>query len=623
MSETGEVVSSPASNEEQREFGAEVGRLLDLVVHSLYSGREIFLRELVANAADATDRRRFEALTEPSMSLPEGAKVRVVPDKDAKLITISDDGIGMTRDDLVQNLGTIARSGTRAFGETIKGTSAEDRPSLIGQFGVGFYAAFMVAERVEVVSRRVGSEEAWRWASDGRGTYTLAPATREQAGTDIVLHVRDDATEFLESYRLESIIKKWADHITLPITVARDGEDIAANEGTAIWRKPKSELTTEQLTEFYHHVAHAFDEPWATLHWRAEGALEFTALLFVPGARPFEPLEQQRESRIRLHVRRMFITDEAELLPPFLRFVRGVVDTEDLPLNVSREMLQATPVLARIRKAVTGKVLGELKSRAKDGEEYAKFWDNFGPTLKEGIWEDAEYRNEVAALSRFKSSAVEGWTSLTEYIGRMKPEQDAIYYLTGDNAQSLASSPQLEGFRSRGLEVLLLADAVDAFWPDRLYQFEEKKLRSVTQGLADLTKHAPEQAEEGEAADLGGLIAALKAALGEAVSGVKSSDRLVDSAVVLGASSMGPDLQMQRLLRRSGQTMPATPPVLELNPRHALVRSLVARAERGESVDEAAHLLLDLARIQDGEAPLEPSRFARRVADALGASLVG
>ena len=611
------------STTEEREFGAEVGRLLDLVVHSLYSDREIFLRELVANAADAMDRRRFEALTEAAMTLPEGAKIRIVPDQDAKLITISDDGIGMAREDLVQNLGTIARSGTRAFGEQLKGSSGEDKPSLIGQFGVGFYAAFMVAERVEVVSRRVGSDEAWRWASEGRGTYTLSPAVREEPGTDIVLHVRDDATEFLESWRLESIVRKWADHITVPITITRDGSEVAANEGTALWRNPKAEITPEQSKEFYHHIAHAFDEPWATLHWRAEGSLEFTAMLFVPGARPFEPLEQQRESRIRLHVRRMFITEDAELLPPFLRFVRGVVDTEDLPLNVSREMLQSTPVLARIRKAVTGRVLGELKSRAKDGEEYAKFWDNFGPTFKEGIWEDAEHRTEVAGLSRFRSSAVEGWTTLADYVGRMKTDQDAIYYLTGDNAQALAVSPQLEGFKARGLEVLLLSDAVDAFWPERLYQFEDKKLRSVTQGLADLSKFPLESGETGEAADLEALVAAIKAALGDAIADAKASDRLVDSAVVLGASSAGPDLQMQRLLRRSGQAMPPSPPVLELNPRHRLIRTLAERAARGESVDDPARLLLDLARIQDGEPPAEPSVFARRVTDALGAMLGG
>lgn len=613
-------MSETKPGEEQREFGAEVGRLLDLVVHSLYSDREIFLRELVANAADATDRRRFEALTSPALALPEGAKVRIAPDKDAKTITISDDGIGMSRDDLVNNLGTIARSGTRAFGETLAGAKPEERPSLIGQFGVGFYAAFMVAERVEVVSRRAGTEEAWAWASDGRGTYTIAPATRDRPGTDIVLHIRGDAEEFLESYRLETIVRKWADHITLPIVIVRDGEEVAANEGTALWRKPRNEVTPEAAREFYHHVAHAFDDPWATLHWRAEGSLEFTAMLFVPGAKPFEPLEQQRESRIRLHVRRMFITDEAELLPPFLRFVKGVVDTEDLPLNVSREMLQATPVLARIRKAVTGRVLSELKSRAKDPEDYAKFWENFGAVMKEGIWEDAEHRQEVAALARFRSSAVEGWTSLADYVSRMKTSQEAIYYLVGDSEEALRASPQLEGFRARGIEVLLLSDPVDAFWPDRLFNFEEKPLRSVTQGVEDLGKLPLETPPEGEAADVAALAAALKAALGDAIKEARATDRLTSSAVVLAAAGAGPDLQLQRLLKRSGQALPPTPPVLELNPRHSLVRALAARAERGESVEEAAHLLLDLARIQDGEPPAEPTRFARRVADVLAAS---
>ena len=614
MSETGAV-------EEKREFGAEVGRLLDLVVHSLYSDREIFLRELVANAADATDRRRFEALTTPALTLPEGARVRIAPDKDSKTITLSDDGIGMGREDMVANLGTIARSGTRAFGEQIAGATPDQRPSLIGQFGVGFYSAFMVAERVEVVSRRAGTDEAWRWASEGQGTYTIAPATRDAPGTDIVLHIRADAEEFLESYRLETIVRKWADHITLPIVIVRDGEEIAANEGTALWRKSKGDVTPEAAKEFYHHVAHAFDEPWATLHWRAEGALEFTAMLFVPGSKPFEPLEQQRESRIRLHVRRMFITDEAELLPPFLRFVKGVVDTEDLPLNVSREMLQSTPVLARIRKAVTGKVLSELKSRAKDNDAFATFWENFGAVVKEGIWEDAEHRGEVAGFARFKSSAVEGWTTLGDYVARMKTSQEAIYYLVGDNEAALRASPQLEGFRARGVEVLLLDEPVDAFWPDRLYNFEEKPLRSVTGGADDLGKLAPETPAEGKAADLTALLPALKAALGEAIREARSTDRLTTSAVVLAAGGAGPDLQLQRLLRRSGQALPPTPPILELNPRHALIAALAARASAGEPVEDAAHLLLDLARIQDGEVPAEPARFAQRVTDALAASV--
>ncbi|WP_428393561.1 molecular chaperone HtpG [Lichenicoccus sp.] len=606
---------------ESHEFSAEVGRLLDLVVHALYSDREIFLRELVANAADATDRRRFEALTDAAAALPEGAKIRIDPDKATRLLTISDDGTGMSRAELAQNLGTIARSGTRVFGQTLAQAKPEDRPSLIGQFGVGFYAAFMVAEKVEVTSRRIGETEAWRWSSEGGGKFTLAPATRETPGTDIVLHIKPDADEFLEPYRLESIVRKWADHITWPITIQRDGQEVAANEGTALWRKPRSEITEEQLTEFYQHLGHAFDKPWATLHWHAEGTLEFTAMLFIPSMRPFEPVESVRESRVRLHVRRMFITDEAELLPAWLRFVQGIVDTEDLPLNVSREMLQATPVLARIRKAVTNRVITELRNRAKDTESFAGFWGNFGPTLKEGLWEDAEHRNELAALSRFSSTHNSETTTLPEYVGRMKPEQDAIYYLIGESQESLSSSPQLEGFKARGIEVLLLSDPVDAFWPDRLSRFEEKPLRSVTQGLADLSKHAAETAPEADAADITALLPALKEALGEEIAEARSTDRLVQSAVVLAASQSGPDLQMQRLMRRSGQKLPTSAPVLEINPHHALIRSLAARLARGEAIDEAARTLFDLARVQDGELPRDPAAFARRVSASLVATL--
>ncbi len=610
---------------ERHAFSAEVGRLLDLVVHSLYSDREIFLRELVANAADATDRRRFEALTKPELTASTDPAIRIAPDKTARTITIADTGVGMSKAELAQNLGTIARSGTRLFGQEAAaagaGVDAADKPSLIGQFGVGFYSAFMVADRVEVTSRRAGSDEAWTWASEGGGAFTLTPADRAEAGSTIVLHVKADADEFLEPIRLETIIRKWADHITVPILVAQaDGEpsDKAANEGTALWRKSKSEVTEEQYKAFYHHVAHAFDDPWATLHWRAEGALEFTALLFVPGMRPFEPVEGPRESRVRLHVRRMFITDEAALLPPWARFVQGVVDTEDLPLNVSREMLQATPVLARIRKAVTGRVLSELKSRAKDADIYARFWEAFGAVLKEGVWDDAEYRQELAPLMRFKSSAVDGWTGLADYVARMKPEQEAIYFLAGDEAEALAKSPQLEGFRARGVEALLLTDQVDAFWPERLAAFEGKSLKSVTQGSADLVKFPLDGATgDGEAADVAKLVEALKAALGDEVGDVRPTDRLVDSAVVLAAAGFGPDLQMQRILKRHGRSQFAMPPTLEINPRHALIRRLAERADAGEDVADAAHLILDVARVQDGDLPTDPAAFARRVTAAL------
>ena len=615
MSETTE----PTQTTERHEFSAEVGRLLDLVVHALYSDREIFLRELVANAADATDRRRFEALTDPALTPPPDAAIRITPDKAARTITIADAGVGMGKDELAQNLGTIARSGTRAFGAEVAKAKPEDRVSLIGQFGVGFYSAFMVADRVEVTSRRAGSEEAWTWASDGGGAFTLEPATRDEAGTTIVLNTKEDAGEFLEPIRLETVIRKWADHITVPIIVVQEGAEKPANEGTALWRKPKSEVTAEQYTEFYRHVSHGFDEPWATLHWRAEGAMEFTALLFIPGMRPFEPVEGPRESRVRLHVRRMFITDEAGLLPPWARFVQGVVDTEDLPLNVSREMLQATPVLARIRKAVTGRVLGELKSRSKDADDYAKFWDAFGAVLKEGVWDDAEHRQELAGLMRFRSTGTEELTGLADYIARMKPEQEAIYFLTGDDADALAKSPQLEGFRARGVEVLLLTDQVDSFWPERLGTYEGKPVRSVAQGAADLAKLAPAESPEGEPADLAKLIGVVKAALGEAVGDVAATDRLVDSAVVLAAPGFGPDLQMQRILRRAGRQGFALPPTLELNPRHPLIRGLAQKADAGEALEDAAHLLLDVARVQDGELPSDPAGFARRVIAALAA----
>ncbi|NKE44122.1 molecular chaperone HtpG [Roseomonas frigidaquae] len=605
---------------ERHEFGAEVGRLLDLVVHALYSDREIFLRELVANAADATDRRRFEALTDPALMAPEGARLRIVPDKAARTLTISDSGIGMSKADLVQHLGTIARSGTAAFAKTLADAPAADKPSLIGQFGVGFYSAFMVAERVEVTSRRAGAEEAWLWASEGRGDYTLAPAERAEAGTDIVLHMKPDAEEFLEPIRLQTIIRKWADHITIPITVTKDGVDEPANEGTALWRKSKSEVTEEQTTEFYRHLGNIFDQPWATLHWRAEGALDFTALLFIPGMKPFQAVEGERESRVRLHVRRMFITDEAALLPPWLRFVQGVVDTEDLPLNVSREMLQATPVLARIRRAVTSRVLSELKNKAKDAESYAGFWENFGAVVKEGVWEDAEHRKDLAPLLRFRSSAVEGWTSLPDYVARMKPGQEAIYVLLGDNAEALAKSPQLEGFRAKGVEVLLLTDQIDAFWPERLEKFEDKPIRSITQGSIDLSA-VEGAAQEGEAADLGRLLPLLKDALKDHVADVRGTDRLVDSAVVLAAGEMGPDLQMQRLLRRAGRGFPGGSmgglPVLEVNPRHALIRRLAEKAATETDLADSAGLLLDLARVQDGDTPRDPVAFARRVAEAL------
>ncbi|HUC17200.1 MAG TPA: molecular chaperone HtpG [Acetobacteraceae bacterium] len=629
-----DVAANDQQSAERHEFTAEVGRLLDLVVHALYSEREIFLRELVANAADAIDRRRFLALTDPAMALPDdaqggaqgsaqggaqgGAKIRILPDKPGRALTIADDGIGMSREELAGQLGTIARSGTRAFGETLAAAKPEDRPSLIGQFGVGFYSAFMAAERVEVVSRRPDSTEAWLWSSDGSG-FSLSPAERESAGTSVTLFLKPDAEEFLDPVVLESIVRKWADHVTLPITIARDGKDLPANEGTALWRKPRAEISEQSYHGFYRHLGHLFDTPAAIIHWHAEGALEFSALLFIPGSRPLDLFEQDRHAHVRLHVRRMFITDRADLLPSWLRFIQGVVDTEDLPLNVSREMLQATPVVARIRKALVNRVLSELKTRAKEPAEYEKIWENFGPVLKEGTWDDEEHRKEIAPLLRFRSSASEGLVSFADYLARKQPGQEAIYILRGDDSAQLAHSPQLEGFRARGLEVLLLADPIDAFWPDRLSEFEDVPIRSITQAAADLEKF-PLAGGEGEAPDTELLVARLKTALEDAVSAVRPTTRLVESAVALAAADKGPDLHLQRLMRRSGRPMPGAAPVLEINPRHPLIRALAAT--KGSLGEEAA-LLLDLARVQEGDPPTDPSRFARRVATALAGALAG
>jgi molecular chaperone HtpG len=603
-------MSEATTSETARPFDAEVGRLLDLVVHSLYSEREIFLRELVANAADAIDRRRFLALSDEKLALPEDASIRISVNREARSITIADDGIGMTEEEMASHLGTIARSGTRAFAETLSSAKEEDRPSLIGQFGVGFYSAFMVADEVEVISRRAGTDSAARWVSDGRGGYRIGPAERAAPGSDVILHIKPDASEYLEPVRLETILRKWADHVSVPIKLERDGKFLPANEGTALWRKPKAEITEADYKDFYRHLGHMFDDPWATIHWRAEGALDFTALLFIPGHSPFNVTEDDRESHVRLHVRRMFITDDAKLLPGWLRFVEGVVDTEDLPLNVSREMLQATPVLARIRKALINRVLTELKSRAKQADAYKPFIEQFGAILKEGIYDDTDHRAEVAALARFRSTAGAALISLDEYVERMPAEQKAIYYLTGEDAERLRGSPQLEGFRAKGFEVLLLTDQIDFFWPERLGSYKDKTLVHAGKA-ADI--FAPAEISD----SLNALIKAVKAALGEAVADVKLSARLTDSPAALTAGEHGPDLAMQRLMRRAGRPVFAPNPALEINPAHRLIKTLATRAEAGEEMADWSALLLDLARIQDGESPVDPARFARLVAESV------
>jgi molecular chaperone HtpG len=615
-----------AQEESKLPFQAEVSRLLDIVANALYSDKEVFLRELISNAADACDRLRYAAITRPELT-EDGAElgIRLIVDKDARTLTITDTGIGMNRDELIQNLGTIAKSGTSAFLSSL-GEAKKDL-SLIGQFGVGFYAAFMVSDRVEVLSRHAGEAEAWRWTSEGKGEFTVASADKAVRGTDISLHLKDGEDEFLEEWRLRQIVTKYSDHISVPIRYGTDADAQNLNHAAALWTRPKSEITADEYKEFYHHVAHAFDEPWATLHWRAEGVIDYTALLFVPKNKPFDMGDPDRKHGVKLYVKRVFITEGTEgLIPPYLRFLRGVVESEDLPLNISREMLQLSPVLAKIRAGVTKRVLGDLAKRAEKAEDYAEFWGTFGAVLKEGLYEDRDNKAELFKAVRFRSTDGDGLTSLADYVGRMKPDQEAVYFLTGDNVANLRNSPHLEGFLSRGIEVLLLTDSIDEFWPSVAHDYEGKPLRSVTRAGDDLAKIAPaegkdaektETAPEGEVAN---LIALIKTVLGEAVKDVKVSPTLRESAVRLVAAEGAPDIHLEKLLRMHGQLQTGSAHVLEINAGHRLIREMAKRASAdgaGDTLGDRIWLLLDQARILEGDAVLDPNAFARRLAAVL------
>ncbi|MCF8482316.1 MAG: molecular chaperone HtpG [Rhodospirillum sp.] len=631
--------------QETLSFQAEVSKLLDIVVHSLYSDRRIFLRELISNASDACDKLRYEGLTQPALLEGDGEfRIHLSVDPDAGTMTIADNGIGMDRQDLIDNLGTIARSGTQAFSEALKAqTEKKGDVSLIGQFGVGFYSAFMVADRVSVATRKAGETEGWNWVSDGKGAFTIEETADVSRGASITLHMREDAKEFLEEFKLRSIVKTYSDHIAIPvdfIASPREGEEAKEperlNEASALWTRPRDQITPEQYTEFYHHVSHGFDEPWHTLHYRAEGVLEYTGLLFVPGQKPFDLFTPERKPRVKLYVNRVFITDDCEeLLPSYLRFVRGIVDSSDLPLNVSREMLQDDPRLRKIKGGLTKRLLDDLAKRARDDEEdYLTFWENFGAVLKEGIYEDFERKDDLVKMARFRTTASDKPVSLETVVGRMKEGQTALYYVTGDDASALARSPQVEGFVARGIEVLLLTDPIDEFWVGAVPNVMDKPLKSVAQGGGDLdalplqddAKEAESKAEStpAEEGKIDGLIARLKVALGDAVADVMVSKRLTGSPVCLVAQDGAMSLHLQKLLRQANQDSPLpSDRVLEINTRHAVIKALAERAAGdGEGVDDAAHLLLDQARILEGELPSDPVTFAKRLTDAMAKGLV-
>ena len=612
--------------QETRSFQAEVSRLLEIVAHSLYSEKEIFLRELISNASDACDRLRYAALTEPALTDGDtDYRVVLTPDKSARTLTVADNGVGMNRDELIENLGTIARSGTAAFINELSGDARKDM-SLIGQFGVGFYSAFMVAEKVEVLSRKAGESEGWRWVSDGKGEFTIEPLPEATRGAKIIVHLREGEDEYLDPARLRRIVNTYSDHIGLPIVLNATGKEETINTASALWTRPRSEITPEQYKEFYHHVGHSFDDPWLTLHNKAEGVLEYTSLLFVPSTKPFDLFDPERKSRVKLYVRRVFITDEGTgLLPPYLRFLRGIVDSEDLPLNVSREMLQSNPMAIRIRQQLTRRVLSELAKKASEAaDEYDKFWDNFGAVLKEGLYEDREHRDELLGLVRFRSTARDGLVSLDEYIAALRPGQDAIYTINGDNLDLIKRSPQLEGFRARGVDVLLMTDPIDEFWVSAIGTYKEKPFKSATRGGVDLDRITPaEEREENEPeppAKLASLIAIFKLALGDAVKDVRSSARLTDSAVCLVADEGDMDMHLERLLKQHRQLDTASKRILELNPRHKLIERLAATVGdvgASDQLSEFAWLLLDQARIVEGEQLPDPPAFARRLATLL------
>ena len=612
-------------NTETFSFQTEVGQLLDIVAGSLYSNREIFLRELVSNASDACDKLRYEALTNASLlDGDQNLQIKISVDSKAKTLSISDNGIGMNHGDLLETLGTIAKSGTSNFLNALEDSKKSDL-GLIGQFGVGFYSAFMVATQVDVITRKAGETDAWLWSSDGKGEFTIAPSKRDTKGTSVILHLKKDAKEFLEDARIRHIIRTYSDHISFPVLL---GED-ALNTASAIWTRPAKDITPEQHTEFYHHIGHAYDQPWLTIHNSVEGMLSYTNLLYVPSSPPFDLYEPERKSHVKLYVNRVFITDDTKgLIPTYLRFLKGIVDSEDLSLNVSREMLQTDPKLSKLKTGLTKRVIGELRKKAnKAPEEYEAFWNNFGAVLKEGLVEDANLRDKLLEICRFRSTHGGTLTSLTDYISRLKDGQNAIYYIAGEDTKNIEKSPHLEGFKAKGIEVLFLSDSVDEFWLQHITEFEGKTFKSITRGDVNLDEikgvnKDEDKKDDVQDASIDQLIAVIKTELGDLVKDVRASKRLTDSPVCLVADDGDMDVSLERMLKRHGQLQNGTPRVLELNPKHAIVKKLAERVPSEDTpVDEllkdAAHLLLDQARIADGEVPTDPIEFGRRLSSLM------
>ena len=633
MNDETKQTQADTSGKETRGFQAEVKQLLHLMIHSLYSHPEIFLRELISNASDAADKLRFEALDHPEYYENDpDLRINVAYDKNARTITVRDNGVGMSHDEVITHIGTIAKSGTREFFAALSGDQAKDA-RLIGQFGVGFYSSFIVADRVTLITRRAGlpASEGVRWESAGEGDYTIERIDRPARGTEVTLHLREEQDELLSHWRLAAIIRKYSDHIALPILMRKEVWDEAAkgyrateeeetvNQASALWARPKQDVTAEQYDEFYKHVAHDSSKPLAHVHARIEGRTEYTLLLYVPAVAPFDLWDREHRRGVKLYVRRVFIMDDAEqLVPPYLRFVRGVVDSNDLPLNVSREILQASRDVEAIRSGCVKRVLDLLADLAeRDKEKYATFWSAFGNVLKEGFVDDHDNRDKLARLARFASTTSGSETqdvALADYVARMKPGQQAVYYVTGDTFEAAAHSPHLEIFRKKGIEVLLLSDRIDEWVATSLTEFDGKPLRSVAKGALDLGElaDAEEKAQqEREATALRPLVERIAKALGPRVKEVRVTHRLTDSpaCLVVGEGELSGNLE--RLLKTAGQKAPTAVPVLEINPQHALIRRL--ETETDERLPDWANLLFDEAMLAEGAQLADPAGFVRRL----------
>ncbi len=612
-------------------FQAEVKQLLDLMIHSLYSNKEIFLRELISNASDAIDHLRFEALSDASLYEKDADfKIRISYDKEARTITVADNGIGMTRAEVIENIGTIAKSGTHEFFQSLTGDQQKDA-NLIGQFGVGFYSSFVVADRVTVMTRRAGFpiEEGVRWESDGQGEYTLETVEMPSRGTEVVLHLRDDEDDLLNGYRLRTIIRKYSDHIMLPIVMKAEAEDKkdedeVVNKASALWTRSKSEISEQEYNEFYKHVAHDFTDPLVYVHSRMEGTLEYILLLYIPSRAPFDLWTPEFHHGVKLYVRRVFIMDDAEkLMPRYMRFVRGVIDSNDLPLNVSRELLQQNRMIDTIRSNSVKKVLGLLSDlAANDQEKYATFWQEFGRVLKEGLLEDHANYEMLVNLLRFAtttSGSEKQDVSLEDYVSRVKEGQDKIYYIVADNYAAAKDSPLLEIFKKKGIEVLLLFEPVDLLMTSELRDFKDLQFQSVSKGEVDLSKleDEEEKAEQQKSADEAkDLLTRLKTVLGERVKDVRTTNRLTTSPACLVVDTYGIDPSLKRLLQSAGQHVPEDKPILEINPQHPIVLRIKNEANEQRFADWA-HVLFDQSVLSSGEQLENPVSFVSRLNDLL------